>query len=127
MTLFWILSKIRYIIGSRVDPRLGMDRLDVLVQLSRNISEILKIDVFRLFGSVLCYFGQYDFQKSIFSPCGMSGYEHDLGRKKTNLDVFYPILNLFFALQVQNHPNSKSDTALRFQYPERSVSKFRLG
>mgnify|MGYP004366855719 CR=1 FL=1 len=45
----------------------------------------------------------------------MTGYEHDLGRSETNLDVFYPILNLFFALEVQNHPNSKSDTALRFQ------------
>ena len=63
MTLFWILSKIRCIIGSRVDPRLGMDRLDVLGQLSRNISmEILRspksmiFGDFERFGSVLCYF-----------------------------------------------------------------------
>ena len=54
-------------------------------------------------------FYQYDFQKSIFSPCGMTGYEHNLGRSETNLDVFYPILNLFFALEVQNHPNPKTD------------------
>ena len=27
----------------------------------------------------------------------MNGYEHDLGREKTNLDVFYTILNFFFA------------------------------
>ena len=61
-------------------------------------------------------FGQYDFQKSIFSPCGMNGYEHDLGRSETNLDVFYTILNLFLALEVQNHPNPKTHTALRFPY-----------
>ena len=47
-------------------------------------------------------FGQYDFQKSIFSPCGMNGYEHDLGREKTNLDVFYTILNFFFASEGRN-------------------------
>ena len=47
-------------------------------------------------------FGQYDFQKSIFSPCGMNGYEHDLGREKTNLDVFYTILNFFFASEDRN-------------------------
>ena len=57
-------------------------------------------------------FGQYDFQKSIFSPCGMNGYEHDLGREKTNLDVFYTILNFFFASDAyfekspQNSPKS---------------------
>ena len=44
----------------------------------------------------------------------MTGYEHDLGRSETNLDVFYPILNLFFALEVQNHPNPKTDIANRF-------------
>ena len=41
-------------------------------------------------------FGQYDFQKSIFSLCGVNGYEHDLGCSETNLDVFYTILNFFF-------------------------------
>ena len=46
----------------------------------------------------------------------MNGYEHDLGRSETNLDVFYPILNLFFALEVQNHPNPKSHVAYRFRY-----------
>ena len=56
-------------------------------------------------------FWKYDFQKSIFSPCGMNGYEHDLGRSETNLDVFYPILNLFFALEVRNHSNPKSHVA----------------
>ena len=63
MTLFWILSKNRSIIGSRVDPRLGMDRLGVLGQLSTNISmEILRSSKsmifgdFERFGSVLCYF-----------------------------------------------------------------------
>ena len=45
----------------------------------------------------MAHFGQYDFQKSIFSPCEMNGYEHDLGREKTNLDVLYTILNFFFA------------------------------
>ena len=70
---------------------------------------------YAIFGLKWVYFGQYDFWKSIFSPCGMTGYEHDLGRSETNLDVFYLILNLFFALEVQNHPNSESDTALRFQ------------
>ena len=43
------------------------------------------------------YFRQYDFQKSIFSPYVMNGYEHDLGREKTNLDVLYTILNFFLA------------------------------
>ena len=63
MTLFWILSKNRSIIGSRVDPRLEMDRLDVLGQVSLNISmQILRsqksmiFDDFERFGSVLCYF-----------------------------------------------------------------------
>ena len=63
MTLFWILSKNRSIIGSRVDPRLGMGRLGVLGQLSTNISmEILRSSKsmifgdFEQFGSVLCYF-----------------------------------------------------------------------
>ena len=57
-------------------------------------------------------FWKYDFQKSIFSPCGMNGYEHDLGREKTNLDVFYTILNFFLALNryfkksPQNAPNT---------------------
>ena len=46
----------------------------------------------------------------------MNGYEHDLGRSETNLDVFYPILNLFFALEVQNHPNPKCDIACWFRY-----------
>ena len=62
MTLFWILSKNRSIIGSRVDPRLGMDRLDVLGQRFRNIlMEILRSSKsmifgdFEQFGSVLCY------------------------------------------------------------------------
>ena len=59
-------------------------------------------------------FGEYDFQKSIFSPCGMNDYEHDLGRSKTNLDVFYPVLNLFFALNHRNHPNSKNYITYRF-------------
>ena len=40
-------------------------------------------------------FCQYDFQKSIFSPCGVNGYEHDLGCSETNLDMFYTILNVF--------------------------------
>ena len=44
----------------------------------------------------------------------MTGYEHDLGRSETNLDVFYPILNLFLALEVQNHPNPKTHIANRF-------------
>ena len=63
MTLFWILSKNRSIIGSRVDPRLGMDRLGVLGHFSTNISmKILRssksmiFDDFEQFGSVLCYF-----------------------------------------------------------------------
>ena len=43
-------------------------------------------------------FCQYNFQKIDFSPCGMKGYEHDLGRKKTNLDVLYTILNLLFCI-----------------------------
>ena len=57
-------------------------------------------------------FWKYDFQKSIFSLCGMNGYEHDLGREKTNLDVFYTILNFFFASDAyfekspQNSPKS---------------------
>ena len=63
MTLFWILSKNQFIIDSRVDPRLGMDRLDALGQLFHNISmEILRSSKsmifwdFERFGSVLCYF-----------------------------------------------------------------------
>ena len=32
----------------------------------------------------------------------MNGYEHDLGREKTNLDVFYTILNFFFASEDRN-------------------------
>ena len=36
--LFWILSKNQSIIGSRVDPRLGVGRLDVLGQVFSNIS-----------------------------------------------------------------------------------------
>ena len=32
----------------------------------------------------------------------MSGYEHDLGREKTNLDVFYTILNFFSASEDRN-------------------------
>ena len=32
----------------------------------------------------------------------MNGYEHDLGREKTNLDVFYTILNFFFASEGRN-------------------------
>ena len=57
-------------------------------------------------------FCENDFQKSFFSPCGMNGYEHDLGREKTNLDVFYTILNFFFASDAyfkkspQNSPKS---------------------
>ena len=35
----------------------------------------------------------------------MKGYEHDLGREKTNLDVFYTILNFFLA---QNRYFSKN-------------------
>ena len=61
-------------------------------------------------------FCQNDFQKSIFSPCGMNGYEHDLGRSETNLDVFYPILNLFFALNPYIAPNPKCDTGNRILY-----------
>ena len=116
MTLFWILSKNRSIIGSRVDPRLGMGRLGVLGQLFPNISmEILRssksmilsdlVAFYAIFGLKWVYFGQYDFQKSIFSPYGMNGYEHDLGREKTNLDVLYTILNFFFA---QNTSFSKN-------------------
>ena len=63
MTLLWILSKNRSKIGSRVDPRLGMDRLDVLGQLFRNISmktlrssKSMIFGDFERFGSVLCYF-----------------------------------------------------------------------
>ena len=43
----------------------------------------------------------------------MNGYEHDLGREKTNLDVFYTILNFFFVSDAyfekspQNSPKSK--------------------
>ena len=59
-------------------------------------------------------FWKYDLSKIDFLPCGMNGYEHDLGRSETNLDVFYPILNLFFGLEGQNHPNSETRTALRF-------------
>ena len=79
MTLFWILSKNRCIIGSRVDPRLGMDRLGVLGQVFLNISmEILRssksmiladlVAFYAIFGSKWVYFAQYDFQKSIFLP-----------------------------------------------------------
>ena len=93
MTLFWILSKNRSIIGSSVDPRLGMGRLDVLGQVFISISiKILRssksmiladlVAFYAIFGSKWVYFGQYDFQKSIFSPCGMNCYEHDLGRNK---------------------------------------------
>ena len=32
----------------------------------------------------------------------MNGYEHDLGQEKTNLDVFYTILNFFFATEDRN-------------------------
>ena len=39
----------------------------------------------------------------------MNGYEHDLGRSETNLDVFYPILNLFFALNPYIEPNLNYD------------------
>ena len=46
----------------------------------------------------------------------MNGYEHDLGRSETNLDVFYPILNLFLALEVRNHPNPKYIIACWFRY-----------
>ena len=38
VTFFWILSKNPSKMGSRVDPRLGMGRLDVLGQLFPNIS-----------------------------------------------------------------------------------------
>ena len=127
MTLFWILSKNRSKIGSRVDPTLEMDRLDVLGQVFFNIDmPILRssksmifadsVAFYAIFGFKLLYFDEYDFQKSIFSPCGMNDYGHDLGLSKTNLDVFYPILNLFFALNDQNHPNPKCDVAYRFRY-----------
>ena len=63
MTLFWILSTILSSIGSRVDPTLVMDRLDVLGQLFRNISmknlrssKSMIFGDFERFGSVLCYF-----------------------------------------------------------------------
>ena len=46
----------------------------------------------------------------------MNGYEHDLGRSETNLDVFYPILNLFFALNPYIAPNPKYYTANRILY-----------
>ena len=41
----------------------------------------------------------------------MNGYEHDLGRSETNLDVFYPILNLFLALNPYFAPDPKSNIA----------------
>ena len=32
----------------------------------------------------------------------MNGYEHDLGRSETNLDVFYTILNFILASEDRN-------------------------
>ena len=72
-TLFWILSKNQSIIGSRVDPRLEMDRLDALGQLFPNIfikifrssKSMIFADLvafYAIFGSKYVYFGQYDFQ-----------------------------------------------------------------
>ena len=57
MTLFWILSKNRPIIGSRVDPRLGMDRLGVLGQLFRNISmKILRSSKSMIFADLAAFY-----------------------------------------------------------------------
>ena len=63
MTLFLILSKNRSIIGSRVDPRLEIGRLDGFGHFFPNIfMEILRspksmiFGDFERFGSVLCYF-----------------------------------------------------------------------
>ena len=39
----------------------------------------------------------------------MNGYEHDLGREKTNLDVFYTILNFFLALDRYIAKNPKKN------------------
>ena len=46
----------------------------------------------------------------------MKGYGHDLGREKTNLDVLYTILNLFFA-QNTSFPKSPSKTAYAQVWP----------
>ena len=61
VTLFWILSKNRSIIGSRVDPRLGMGRLDVLGQLFHNISmEISRSSKSMILADLVAFYAIFD-------------------------------------------------------------------
>ena len=54
----------------------------------------------------------------------MNGYEHDLGREKTNLDVFYTILNFIFAQNTYFAKNLKCQISSRIRaagFLERSI------
>ena len=57
MALFWILSKFRSMIGSRVDLTLEMDRLDALGQLFPNISmQILRSSKSMIFADLAAFY-----------------------------------------------------------------------